>query len=806
MGRRGTRRGPVTSSGAVKPKLKHSGRLCRAGLLIAAVLGVSTSCRAVEAKRLVILKVDGMNADLLYRTMSEIDEQSGKSKLPWLTHIFQENGVVFHNFYTRGISLSAPSWSMHDTGQHAVIRGNVEYDRYSGHVYDYLNFFPYYLNIARSRLEDMPGVSVLDRAGIPILLDRYRFPQQFQSFQLFQRGVRWEVLEGALRERFSSKTFLSILENGSGPSLDNLLTEQTEQSLMRSLHSAGVMYLDFYTGDVDHTGHQTNEAEALGASLKVLDSLAGRIWTAIQATPALPTVFVVVSDHGMNNVPGVFSQAFNLPDFFNSVAGGAHHVITNRHQLSDYKLRGLNPLVQRVVTPSTASSYLSGEAARYPTVWLDLDGNERASVHLRNSDWNEVQILLQQISDAKLAAQLRSAARVALHRVVERNRAAWSKTVEDLSIELTALEGRSEERRKELGPQPKWSSAQVAAGDRAQWRRLNDELTDWNREREEYTGYVQHLRALLTLDGTGRDPEWKKIPDYIPELSLGDANSVYQLQNYVAGPASGGLQLSADGSLDEASSFHHVDYFEALAAQRVRNNPQPALDSKPIDFIALQLSPGADDGKDVYWLYGDEDHQILVSVDGSGNISLSPIRGLRQSSGGDVTFTSIDWRAGLPLRLWEDPELRVPPGQDRGAWLSAAHSEGEWFQAIHQCRYSNAVIGITEQFAPVRRFVPGDRNLSPVLLRYERRRRELVQPDFQIFAADHWNFNTRNFNPGGNHGSFLRISTHSVWMMAGAAVPVKTIEQPVDSLNFASTVLTLIGKDPPMPDRVVNWR
>ena len=62
-----------------------------------------------------------------------------------------------------------------------------------------------------------------------------------------------------------------------------------------------------------------------------------------------------------------------------------------------------------------------------------------------------------------------------------------------------------------------------------------------------------------------------------------------------------------------------------------------------------------------------------------------------------------------------------------------------------------------------------------------------------------------NFNPGGNHGSFLRISTHSVWMMAGAGVPAKCrVEQPYDSLKFASTVLQLVGRPAPMPDRVIH--
>ena len=75
---------------------------------------------------MVILKVDGMGQDMLANAIAERDPASGKSQLPWLSRIFVEQGAVYENFYTRGISLSAPSWSMLDTGHHTVIRGNVD--------------------------------------------------------------------------------------------------------------------------------------------------------------------------------------------------------------------------------------------------------------------------------------------------------------------------------------------------------------------------------------------------------------------------------------------------------------------------------------------------------------------------------------------------------------------------------------------------------------------------------------------------------------------------------------------------------
>ncbi len=162
---------------------------------------------------------------------------------------------------------------------------------------------------------------------------------------------------------------------------------------------------------------------------------------------------------------------------------------------------------------------------------------------------------------------------------------------------------------------------------------------------------------------------------------------------------------------------------------------------------------------------------------------------------------------GGPVYLYTSlkiPSLSYRKALTRADWLSDWHTEREWFEAIHKCRYSNGVIGVTEELSPIQDNVPGPNGISPILLRFERRRRELVQADFHVFAADHWNFNTRFPNPGGNHGSFLRISTHSVWMLAGAGVPVRTIEEPYDSLNFASTLLDLLKLPAPMPDRIVK--
>src|SRR5437660_11082972 len=68
--------------------------------------GVVASSAEQPKRRIVILKIDGLNADLIYRNMREKDPAPGKARLPWFSHIFAENGTVFENFYVRGISLS----------------------------------------------------------------------------------------------------------------------------------------------------------------------------------------------------------------------------------------------------------------------------------------------------------------------------------------------------------------------------------------------------------------------------------------------------------------------------------------------------------------------------------------------------------------------------------------------------------------------------------------------------------------------------------------------------------------------------
>jgi len=93
---------------------RWSGRLAIVVLLVT----VPAPIASAQVKRLVVVKIDGLPYDLVDQSAKQRDPRTGKSLLPWIDHIFYQQGTRLSNFYVRGMSLSAPSWSLLDTGQH----------------------------------------------------------------------------------------------------------------------------------------------------------------------------------------------------------------------------------------------------------------------------------------------------------------------------------------------------------------------------------------------------------------------------------------------------------------------------------------------------------------------------------------------------------------------------------------------------------------------------------------------------------------------------------------------------------------
>lgn len=720
-----------------------------------------------KVDRIVILKVDGLPDELVEKYVHEPGGagKEGRSRLPWFDQVFRKNGVWMANYYSRGLSLSAPSWSILDTGRHLVIRGNSEVDRYTLRPYDYLNFFPFYLGYARNKRMDMPGVEILDEQGVPLLIDRFSPDQRFQGFQLYQRGVSWTTLRDSLGRTFTGKPAKELFDEWqTGLALGGSIYVQTERELIANLSNPNIRYLDYFTGEYDHTAHLSNDGPAQLHTVEQIDALIGRIWTAIEKSPlAETTVLVLVSDHGMNTAEDVYSQGYNLVDWFNSSAGGGQHVLTNRHPSTEFKLKGLDPFVSEVITPTPESTYLAGQGASYPTVMLDLDGNERASIGLRNNTLNTLQVLLDQILNRQLPKEIRKAAIQSFLEVRDSVRASWQQELDQLGKELGALEERIAQEQVTVSKKALDKDA----------KRTVRRIENWHEELRGYTEYKATVARLLGVTSAELDAGKVKMEELIPKKSLGPPNLKVDLEAYVVGPAAGGMVLNDSGGLDLARSLRRIDYLTSLGAIRVQNNTQAEVSNRPVDFIAMRESNDV-----VLWSAPDKEVRVETRMDEAGKLSLRYV-------------PKREFQAALPLELWEDPKLEIGLA-DRGEWLKNWHSERDWFRAVHATRYSNGIIDVVEAL------VPWPLSAVTLLDQYRDHKERLRQTDMIVFANNHWNFNVRGFNPGGNHGAFLQPSTHATMLFAGGGetgVPKGLREEETyDSLSLVPTLLNLLGK------------
>ena len=796
-------------------------------ILVSLILLLPALCFG-QVKRVVIVKVDGLPYDLLDQFVRERDPRTGKSQLPWIEHIFYQRGTRLANFYVRGMSLSGPSWSVLDTGQHLQIKGNVEFDRYTLHAYDYLNFMPFYLKSAAGARIDMPGTEVLDSLGLPLLFDAFPHQDRYISFQLYQRGMRFATLKEGVQRRFMKNPRDLWDEWTMGIEMRTAFFQQMERELTEKLADSHTRYLDLYVSGFDHVAHHNRDHQSHLYAMQEIDRLVGRIWTAIEKSPvATDTALIVVSDHGFNTDERVYSQGYNLVKLLGSAAGGGHHVITKRRLLLDYSIKGMYFLVPLITTTTDESYYLKGRSSDYPTALLDFDGNERASIHLRDSDLNLLHILLQQLQRNEASPAVRPALIELFFKTLDTRRAQWQNNLDELTEELVVLRRHIEQQRKLWQAQPKrFSQPEIELGRDDEKTRIYAQLERWTSQEKDYTEYARTLANLLALNKTNFQPAKLKLEDVIAKQTMGERNNVYQLQNYIVGVAPGGFVLKPDSSVDMEKSFVRIDYFSLLQSISVRNNVQPLVSNKPIDMIATRIpaelvrpmlqelalnagpprgQPAWPAGPDVVWLYRNAEKQVLILTreDEQGTLSFryQPIRNLKQEADGRLHFELAPWQSGLPLEIFEDDQLSAPQ-PDRVSWLSEWHTDAEWLSALHRTKYSNGLIGLYEEIGRHRteKLSPNEPGLSDderLTRRFLRRQRALIETDLLLMANNYWNFDVRGFNPGGNHGSFFRISTHSTLMLAGGdstGIPRATVvEEPYDSLSFVPTVLALTG-------------
>src|SRR5947207_3187792 len=459
-----------------------------------------------------------------------------------------------------------------------------------------------------------------------------------------------------------------------GLEMRDAIADELIKELIGALKNPEVHYLDLILQDYDHVAHHTGDRASQLQVIKELDGVVGRVWTAIQNSPeAETTALVMVSDHGMNTDQQIYSQGFNLVRLLGSTAGGGHHVATKRRLLLDYAIKGLNPFYYYISTSSPDSYYLKGQNGDYPTAMLDFDGNERASIHLRDSDLNLLHLILQQLRRKDLPESLKRPLADAFFSTVERRRVEWQAIDDELKEEMGALHRSIEKQTALWQQQPKKVTAEKKrTGRDEEIRRIFAQLNRWQEQERDYSEYATILANLLALRREGFEAAKVRIEDVIPKRAMGEQNNIHQLQDYVVGVSASGLVLDAAGSLDMQRSFTRVNYPSLLHDSVVRDNVQPRVSNHTIDFVALTIpaerlkSYFADldtAQSDVIWLYGGDDKQALIFAreDNLGQLSFryQPIKDLQQDVDGRITLETIAWQPGLPLEMVEDPALSI---------------------------------------------------------------------------------------------------------------------------------------------------
>ncbi len=823
-------------------------------VLVAAVLAASIASAATPQApastiRLVILKFDGLPPDLVDRYVHVEDPRTGRSVLPWIDRLFYRDGIRFSNFFARGASLSEPSWAILDTGRHGVIKGNFEADRNTGSVNYYLDFVSYYADAARSHRVYPQAVESLDAAGIPLLSDAFRFEQRDTGIQLVRRGTKFNdflqiglnPFRGPVKERLGDLLV--------GVNFHRAYDDTTRAALLKALHDPTIRYVDFYSANVDEVIHDDNSETGVLAALREADRTIGQAYSAIvESGTENRTVFAVVSDHGLTfDLNGRYSQGVNLVSYLCRPELGANTVLAHDVPRANYTLNRsiFKPWVDTSAITVPPKSLLPKRSDRVTCI-IDYDGNERAQMQFRSPDLNRLELLVDAMRHGGLDQARRQACARAAMDIVRAQSAKWLDEAAQVRAELAATRRLAESYERELADvdaqvaarrsAAEVSSAPLPSGPllRAYGGRsminATDYWTDLDQRRKELHALVWRLHSYLdqyteVADALALRAHSNSAEDLVNAATdklfgpfdLGDRPTAGDLMHYPIGLRE--ITLDGAGNLDASASFMEINYLAGFTSLRVKNATRPDLAAAPVAFCATRIpcpsavhtaieqgivTPNEATSIDrAYLVYGDASSQLILFVRSDHSILASPVASFDATAGSDhVTFQRAGWRPGLPFGLFEDPDLQTDG--DRTDWLRSFHGDRAWLSATYRTATGLGVNNLVEVLGDdyhasfdegMARDATEDLRL---LRRLELRRRDAMQADLFVHAAPHWNFDVKDFNPGGNHGGFGHQSMKAVfWMNGGSATHAAAgplvVTDALDGLDFAPTVFEAAG-------------
>lgn len=830
-------------------------RLCAVLGLLALPAGAQESF-STERPRVIVIKVDGLspwvveaavhpeddvavlrldNPAQFRRAVANVRRALGRQQLlPNIERYFFRQGVRAQHMYSATATLSAVAWSVIDTGQPSIVKGHGVFERDTGYMRSYLDFLRDMLDLIKRGGDKTLAVWVLDQAGVSLVADAFEEDRVWMAPQMYVRPVVREYfgnmglayVTGGYK--FSQPHKIAGLHLGQRAG-DAKWVEFGEAYMMDQLsqHILARDYtdteaFDFLSGyftQMDHQQHAEPSPEGLLFRLIHFDELLGRVFRAIERSQRRDNTYVVmVSDHGQEFVPGLTATSVPLTRVFRTRWFGGH---TTQTLLSEETDRALTVPVRGVDYPRVYESRLSpyGQAAPkglgekgWPTAYVEPFGNARAEIHLRNNDLNCLHLVLLAIRRGGWSPEQ------------------WERLRKRLQETLVAIRGwlpdKLEAMRDYRAGAFDWihfleRSADPYQGDtggrlRIEMKRLDPQLATLARL-EELVNQAQTQSVLSAL----RQKKFK-VEDFIPRKFYGPRNSFHQLSHYTIGLDDN--QQWVETTVDLQGHRVPMNYFQILSSFAVPNPPTPD-NRNPFDLILYAIPPerikpvlvekksiGPEDVlRDVLWVRSttkNNPHQggeALIVRREDDQSKYIPIEHLEQDSQGRFSFATGARKD--PLALLHDPNFLAVAGDDPTAWLAGWHTPHAWLRAIHETRYTTALLVFLDLAGQNYRKFMGtpefERNLvgfssEAAKQRYIgglQRKYQDFMGDFWVWSSEHFNFSSKGPEPAGAHGGLgWRVARTSFLVWGGSHTGLRqgaVLEEPATTLDVAPTILCL---------------
>lgn len=231
-------------------------------------------------------------------------------------------------------------------------------------------------------------------------------------------------------------------------------------------------------------------------------------------------------------------------------------------------------------------------------------------------------------------------------------------------------------------------------------------------------------------------------------------NTLYELRHYGLGPNRKPVDLSR----------------ELFGINLESRNQFPGkIDPHPVNYVFVKIS------EKLVYVTSQNGAEALIEmerVNGKIRCRYLPVQNLIQDQDGRLSYQETFEKD--PFGYLQDPKFHA---QDRLQFIREYHDDQEWLAATFETDYPDAISALAHLFS-----------WKPELAHLAKSR----DPDLCLSATPGWNFRIEKLN-GADHGSILKDSLRSTFMLSGPNIRKGVDATPLRIWNVTPTLLQLIG-------------